>query len=250
MRQLVKSITPTFPHRPVISANFRTCVAPEWSTPSLHAMKIAEVRAYPDVVSHPGGKPRRARHRHRGQARRGDRQGDDRRRPRRLGRSASRPRAHGASRKLIETTLQQLVLGMDADRRGRHLGPDVPLPAREPRHGRGRLPRDERHRHGAVGHPRQGAWAGRSTSCSAAAAKPIPAYAGGVSLGYQAADAAGRRSRTHRRRGLQGDQAARRRFTVRRDIERMRAVRKAFGDEHRDPDRRQHRLHAWRTCAA
>src|SRR3954452_10698253 len=53
-------------------------------------------------------------------------------------------RAHTAVAKLIEATLKQLVLGMDADD--------------EPGHGLGSLPRDERHRHGALGYPRQGAW--------------------------------------------------------------------------------------------
>ena len=57
-------------------------------------MKITDVKAYPDLVPDPARQPRRARHRHRGQARRGRRQGDHRRGPRRLGRGAPRPRAH------------------------------------------------------------------------------------------------------------------------------------------------------------
>ena len=61
-------------------------------------------------------------------------------------------------------------------------------------------------------------------------AKPIPAYAGGVSLGYQDPQALVAEARPHLDAGYQalklrvGD-------TPKRDIERIAAVRKAFGDE-------------------
>ena len=77
--------------------------------------------------------------------------------------------------------------------------------------------------------------------------EPIPAYAGGVSLGYQEPQALVDEARPLIEAGYKaiklrvGDTPA-------RDLARVAAVRKAFGDEHRHPRRRQHRLHG-RGCA-
>ena len=96
--------------------------------------------------------------------------------------------------------------------------------------GAGACDRDERHRHGAVGYPRQGGWAGRCTGCWAARARPIPAYAGGVSLGYQ--DPARWWTRPASAcRGLQGGEAADGRQREARPRCACAAVRKAFGDD-------------------
>ena len=74
---------------------------------------------------------------------------------------------------------------------------------------------DERHRPGAVGHQGQG---GRLAAVQAAGRhrKPVPAYAGGVSLGYQEPEALVAEALPHGRGGLQGDQAARRRHAAAR----------------------------------
>ena len=79
-----------------------------------------------------------------------------------------------------------------------------------------------------MGHPRQG---GRLAALPAARrrAKPIPAYAGGVSLGYQEPSALVDEVRPHLDAGYKavklrvGDTPA-------RDLARIAAVRKAFGD--------------------
>ena len=56
--------------------------------------------------------------------------------------------------KALDQPLWKLLGGHRRGQCGRHLGPHVPVPAREPRHGRRRLPGDERDRHGAVGYTR------------------------------------------------------------------------------------------------
>ncbi len=81
----------------------------------------------------------------------------------------------------------------------------------------------------------------RSTSSWAARSKPVPAYAGGISLGYQPPDALAAEAVPMVEAGYKalklrvGD-------TVKADIARMTAVRRRFGDEGRDPDRCQHGL--------
>ena len=73
------------------------------------------------------------------------------------------------------------------------------------------------------------------------ARKGVPAYAGGVSLGYQPPDELIEEARTSLARGYKavklrvGDSPA-------RDVERMRAVRAGLRPVARDPHRRQHRL--------
>jgi L-alanine-DL-glutamate epimerase-like enolase superfamily enzyme len=138
-------------------------------------------------------------------------------------------RAHTAVAKLIDTTLRQLVLGMDAD--------DVVGIW------------DRMYRYQLASH---GMGAGACLAMSGidmaiwdirgkAAGVPlyrllggrrraIPAYAGGVSLGYQAPDLLLQEAKKSLSRGYKaiklrvGD-------TVSRDVERMRAVREAFGPE-------------------
>ena len=106
---------------------------------------------------------------------------------------------------------------------------------------------DERHRHGAVGHPRQG---GGLAALQAAGRRhqAVPAYAGGVSLGYQAPDSLVAEARAHGRGRLQGGEAAGRRHARRATSQRITAVRKALRRRHRHPDRRQHRLHGGRRA--
>ena len=204
-------------------------------------MKIAEVRAYPTSFPIPAENRVALGIGTRGQARRGARQGHHRRRHRRLGRIASRPRAPAVA-KLVNTTLRQLVLGMDAA--------DV-VGVWE------KIYRMQLASHGmgagaclAMSGIDMALWdirgkarrAGRSTSCSAARRKPIPAYAGGVSLGYQApADARsprrGRTSRPATRRSSCGS-ATPSKARHRAHARRAQGVRR----RPRDPDRRQHRL--------
>ena len=133
-----------------------------------------------------------------------------RRRPRRLGRGAPRPRPH-RRRQADRDHAEAAHHRHGRARRRRRLGEDVPLPARQPRHGRRRLPRDERHRHGPVGHPRQGLG-------SAPLSTPGRSPQGNTGLcrrrfarlpGTRTAD---RGSEEVDRAGLQGDQAARRRL--------------------------------------
>ena len=151
-------------------------------------------------------------------------------------------RAHTAVAKLIETTLRQLVVGMDALRDHGHLGEALPRAARQPRHGRRRLPRDQRHRHGPVGHPRQGA---EGAAVSAARRKPqgdtclrrwrlarLPAAC--------RADRGGAQERLGR---LQGDQVAPRRYPEER-CRTTESGEKGVRRRPRHPHRRQHRLPA------
>ena len=75
--------------------------------------------------------------------------------------------------------------------------------------------------------------------------KPIPAYAGGVSLGYQDPKSLADEARPHVQAGYKaiklriGDSVA-------RDVERVAMVRKTFGAELGDSHRREHRLHGCR----
>ncbi len=137
-------------------------------------------------------------------------------------------RAHTAVAKLIETTLSQLVAGMDAD--------DVVGVW------------DKMYRFQLASH---GMGAGACLAMSGidmalwdirgkarglplyrllgGSSRPIPAYAGGVSLGYQPPEALVEEAR----RSLeQGYKAIKLRVgdSVERDLERLRAVRKAFGE--------------------
>jgi L-alanine-DL-glutamate epimerase-like enolase superfamily enzyme len=138
-------------------------------------------------------------------------------------------RAHTAVAKLIETTLKQLILGMDA------LATTVIWE---------KLYRAQLASHGmgagaclAISGIDMALWDIRGKALKlplyrllGGASKPIPAYAGGVSLGYQpeaelVAEA---------RKSLdQGYKAIKLRLgdSPSRDIARMRAVRKAFGDD-------------------
>src|SRR2546423_12971369 len=138
-------------------------------------------------------------------------------------------RAHTAVAKLIETTLKQLVLGMDAhDVNGVW---DKMYRFQLASHGMGA---------GAclaMSGIDMALWDIRGKALGVplyrllgGARKAIPAYAGGVSLGYQEADRLieeARKSLDHGYKAIKlrvGDSVA-------RDIERMRAVREAFGDE-------------------
>ncbi|MGE5639035.1 MAG: mandelate racemase/muconate lactonizing enzyme family protein [Clostridia bacterium] len=138
-------------------------------------------------------------------------------------------RAHTAVAKLIETTLKQLILGMDAH--------DVT----------GiwdRIYRFQLASHGmgagaslAMSGIDMAVWDVRGKALGlplyrllGGARRAIPAYAGGVSLGYQEPAKLLEEAKKSLDRGYKaiklrvGD-------TVRKDIERMRAVRKAFGDD-------------------
>ena len=119
---------------------------------------------------------------------------------------------------------------MRRGRRRRRLGGDLRAAAREPRHGRRLRHGDERHRHGAVGHPRQGgrlaalppARRQRESRC-----RRMPAAS---------RSATRTRSRWSTKRGRiveAGYKAVKLRVgdTPTRDIERVAAVRKAFGDD-------------------
>ncbi len=138
-------------------------------------------------------------------------------------------RAPGAVAKLIETTLRQLVLGMDAfdtvgvwkrvhDKQlashGMGAGACIGLS------GIDMALWDLRGK--ALGVPLCRLLGGAN--------RPVPAYAGGVSLGYQPPEALVEEARVHVEAGYRavklriGD-------SVPRDLERIAAVRKAFGDE-------------------
>ena len=87
-------------------------------------------------------------------------------------------RAHTAIAQLVNTTLRQLILGMNAADVVGCWNADLLAPACKPRHGRGLRDGDERHRHGAVGHPRQGDRLAALSRCSAARrsrSRPTPA---------------------------------------------------------------------------
>jgi L-alanine-DL-glutamate epimerase-like enolase superfamily enzyme len=138
-------------------------------------------------------------------------------------------RAHTAVAKLIETTLKQLVLGMDA-------ADAVGVWAK--------IYRFQLGSHGmgagcamAMSGLDMALWDIRAKAAGwplhrllGGAAKPVPAYAGGVALGYQPPDELVAEARTHVEAGYRavklriGD-------TVRDDIARMEAVRRAFGEE-------------------
>src|SRR3989440_473786 len=138
-------------------------------------------------------------------------------------------RAHTAVAKLIETTLKQLILGMEAH--------DVTGVWEK-------MYRFQLASHGmgagaclAMSGIDMALWDIRGKALGVplyrllgGARRAIPAYAGGVSLGYQEADRLieeARKSLDHGYKAVKlrvGD-------TVKKDIERMRAVRKAFGDE-------------------
>src|SRR5256714_3147696 len=138
-------------------------------------------------------------------------------------------RAHTAVAKLIETTLKQLVVGMDAhDVNGVW---DKMYPFQLASHGMGARACLAKSgidmalwdiRGKALGVPLYRLLGG--------ARKAIPAYAGGVSLGYQAPQTLIEEAKKSLDQGYKaiklrvGDSVA-------RDIERMRAVREAFGDE-------------------
>ena len=121
-------------------------------------------------------------------------QGDDRGRHRRLGREPSRARAGHDRRTSINTTLRDLVLGMDATdtvgiwakiykmQLGSHgMGAATSMAMS----GIDQALWDIKGK--AVGWPLYKLLGGTN--------RPVPAYAGGISLGYQAARFAGRRGR-------------------------------------------------------
>jgi L-alanine-DL-glutamate epimerase-like enolase superfamily enzyme len=138
-------------------------------------------------------------------------------------------RAPGAVAKLLETTLSQLVVGMDA-------ADVVGIWAKIYKYQLGS--------HGmgagtclAMSGLDMALWDIRGKAAGwplykllGGAAKPVPAYAGGVSLGYQDPKTLVDEARIHVEAGYKavklrvGD-------TPKRDIERVAAVRKAFGDE-------------------
>jgi D-galactarolactone cycloisomerase len=138
-------------------------------------------------------------------------------------------RAHTAVAKLIETTLKQLILNMDAD--------DV-VGIWD------RMYRFQLASHGmgagaclAMSGIDMALWDVRGKALGlplykllGGSRKAIPAYAGGVSLGYQDPKALIEEARKSLEQGYKaiklrvGD-------SVKKDIERMRAIRKAFGDE-------------------
>lgn len=137
-------------------------------------------------------------------------------------------RAPGAIALLINTTLRQLVVGMDAS--------DVVGVW-------GRIYSRQLVSHGmgqacslAMSGLDQALWDIRGKAVGwplykllGGASKPVPAYAGGISLGFQPPDALVEEAQGLREQGYRtlklrvGD-------TVQRDIERMRAIRKHFGD--------------------
>ena len=119
---------------------------------------------------------------------------------------------------------------MDALATRRHLGKALPRAARQPRHGRRRLPRDQRHRHGALGYPRQGAQACRCTSCSEEPEGNTRVCRWRFAR-LPAAGRAHRRGTQERRSG--GYKAIKLRLgdTPKNDVERIRPRRKAFGDD-------------------
>ena len=190
-------------------------------------MKIADIKAYPTSFPVPGGGPRLG-----------------------IGQAVKRDavvvkvttedglvgwgeshhgRAHTAVAKLIETTLKQLVLGMDA-------ADAVGVWAR--------IYKFQLASHGmgagcamAMSGLDMALWDIRAKAAGwplhrllGGAAKPVPAYAGGVALGYQPPDELVAEARAHVEAGYRavklriGD-------TVRDDIARMEAVRRAFGEE-------------------
>jgi L-alanine-DL-glutamate epimerase-like enolase superfamily enzyme len=138
-------------------------------------------------------------------------------------------RAPGAIAQLINTTLRQLVLGMDA---ADVVGVWQRIYSRQLiSHGMGQACAlamsgldqalwDIRGK--AIGWPLYKLLGGRS--------RPVPAYAGGISLGFQPAAELVEEARALQ---AQGYRALKLRFgdTAARDIERLTAVRKALGDE-------------------
>ena len=190
-------------------------------------MRIADIKAYPTSFPVPGGGPRLG-----------------------IGQAVKRDavvvkvttedglvgwgeshhgRAHTAVAKLIETTLKQLVLGMDA-------ADAVGVWAK--------IYRFQLGSHGmgagcamAMSGLDMALWDIRAKAAGwplhrllGGVSKPIPAYAGGVALGYQPPDELVAEARVHVEAGYRavklriGD-------TVRDDIARMEAVRRAFGQE-------------------
>ena len=119
---------------------------------------------------------------------------------------------------------------MDATDAIGHLGQDLQVPARQPRHGR-------RHRLAMSGID-QALWDIRGKAVGwplykllGGSNKPVPAYAGGVSLGYQEPDALVGRSRAHGRGRLQGGEAARRRHAEAPISRAWRRCARRFGDD-------------------
>ena len=112
-------------------------------------------QSLPHLLPRPEGAAGVAGHRHHDQARLRHGEGDDRGRPRRLGREPSCALA-GQHRPSDQHHAQGLRGRHGGDRHGRHLGPHLQVPARQPWHGRGHRHGDERHRPGAVGHQGQG----------------------------------------------------------------------------------------------
>ena len=151
-------------------------------------------------------------------------------------------RAHTAIAALVNTTLRQLILGMDAADVVGVLEPHLFAPAREPRHGRRLRDGDERHRHGAVGHPRQG---DRLAALQAARrrAEADPGLCRRRLARLPGAFRAGRRGAAASRRRLQGGEAARRRHARARPRA-HRSGAQGGRRRHRHPHRRQHGLHA------
>src|SRR5215218_49405 len=138
-------------------------------------------------------------------------------------------RAHTAIAKLIETTLSQLVLGMDATDA---VGAWVKIYKFQlGSHGMGAACAM------AMSGIDMALWDIRGKAAGwplykllGGSAKPVPAYAGGVSLGYQPPEQLVDEARPHVEAGYRavklriGD-------TVRDDISRMEAVREAFGGD-------------------
>ena len=83
----------------------------------------------------------------------------------------------------------------------------------------------------------------RCTACSAELERPIPAYAGGVSLGYQPPAELIDEARKSVSGGLQGDQVAPRRYAEER-CRKTKSRQKGIRRRSRHPHRRQHRLPA------
>ena len=146
-----------------------------------------------------------------GQARRRHRQGQHRRRSRRLGRIASRPRTrHGGASGRNHPQAARARHGRR--RRGRRVEQDLRQATRQPRHGRGQRPRDERHRSGAVGHPRQGGRLAALPPAGRLAQSRCRLMRAALSLGYQEPAALVEEVRPLVEARLQGGEAARRRY--------------------------------------